>query len=97
LANGTVTVTGPGGGITVLLHSGKAVFSLLPGTYSFSASQGSRVASGSATVSEGITTKVTVDLTPPSSDLSLVLLLAAALSGLAANVIVWFLLPRRIL
>lgn len=90
-----VNVVGPGGNLSDSTGSGPAVFVLLPGSYSFSASYQNRTVTGTAAVTAGAMVQVVADLTLTPYDPGVLLLSVAAALGLAANVLVWLVLPRR--
>ena len=97
LGNASVSVAGPGGSLTRTSGSHPVVFELLPGSYNISATRGAQTVAEAAVVAGGNSTQVGMDLTPQNTGSALIPLLAAALAGLCANVIVWLVLPRRMI
>lgn len=93
--NASVSVVGPGGTLFNITRSDPVVFALLPGSYTFSASYQTRTVAGTANVTAGAKATVVADLASSSYDPGILLLMAAAAAGLAANVLVWLVLPRR--
>jgi hypothetical protein len=96
LGNASVTVASPGGSLTRTSGSHPVVFELLPGSYNLSATQGVQTSLANAMVVAGNSTQVVMDLTPQGEGSAFIVLLAAALAGVGANVVVWLVLPKRV-
>lgn len=93
--NASVEVVSPAGSLSGNTISGSATFVLFPGSYQYTVSSQNQEKNGEATVVAGAKSQLVADLTPPPYDLTTLLLVAAAIAGVLANLLVWAFMPRR--